>query len=65
MNHLKAPETAKMTIDIGAKDTGVLSDLSQALAKLSSMQHNAISSGFLNARDIAHEVIIEGELDEE
>lgn len=65
MNHLKAPETAKMTIDIGAKDTGVLSDLSQALAKLSSMQHSAISSGFLNARDIAHEVIIEGELDEE
>ena len=64
MNHLKAPETAKMTIDIGAKDTGVLSDLSQALAKLSSMQHSAISGGFLNARDIAHEVIIEGELNE-
>ena len=64
MNHLKAPETAKMTIDIGTKDAGVLSDLSQALAKLSSMQHSAISGGFLNARDIAHEVIIEGELDE-
>ena len=64
MNHLKAPETAKMTIDIGAKDTGVLSDLSQALAKLSSMQHSAISGGFLNAKDIAHEVIIEGELNE-
>ena len=63
MNHLKAPESARVTLDIGAKDTGVLTDLAGALNKLSSMQYEAIRGGHRNAKQIAHDDIIEGEVD--
>ena len=64
MNHLKAPESAKISIEVGAKDTGVLADLSEALNRLSNQQSIAIQSGSLSAKQIAHAAIIEGELDE-
>ncbi len=64
MNHLKAPESAKISIEMGAKDTGVLADLSEALNRLSNQQSIAIQSGSLSAKQIAHAAIIEGELDE-
>jgi SpoU rRNA methylase family enzyme len=49
---------------MGAKDTGVLADLSEALNRLSNQQSIAIQSGSLSAKQIAHADIIEGELDE-
>ena len=64
MNHLKAPESAKISSEMGAKDTGVLADLSEALNRLSNQQSIAIQSGSLSAKQIAHAAIIEGELDE-
>lgn len=64
MNHLKAPESAKLNIEVGTKDMGVIGDLSAALAKLAGQQQMAISSGMHDAKTIAHSVIIEGELDE-
>lgn len=64
MNHLKSPESAKLTIDMGTKDTGVIADLSSALASLANQQQQMITSGSMNARQIAHSVIIEGEKDE-
>lgn len=64
MNHLKAPESAKISIEMGAKDTGVLADLSEALNRLSNQQSIAIQAGSLSAKQIAHADIIEGELDE-
>lgn len=64
MNHLKAPESAKISIEMGTKDTGVLADLSEALSRLSNQQSIAIQSGSLSAKQIAHAAIIEGELDE-
>ena len=64
MNHLKAPESAKISIEMGTKDTGVLVDLSEALNRLSNQQSIAIQSGSLSAKQIAHAAIIEGELDE-
>lgn len=64
MNHLKAPESAKISIEMGTKDTGVLADLSEALNRLSNQQSIAIQSGSLSAKQIAHAAIIEGELDE-
>ena len=65
MNHLKAPDNAKISIEMGTKDTGVLADLSSALNNLARQQSQAITSGFANAKEIAHSTIIEGELDEE
>ena len=59
MNHLKAPESAKMTIDIQTKDTGVISDLSAALANLSNLQREKIIDGSMNTKAIAHSNIIE------
>lgn len=61
MNHLKAPVDAKISIDVGAKDTGVLSELANALSNLSKQQGEAIASGIVNTKEIAHSSIIEGE----
>ena len=63
MNHLKAPESAKISIEMGAKDSGVLSDLTNALNVLSRKQSDAIAVGSHSVKEIAHSRIIEGELD--
>ncbi len=63
MNHLKAPESAKISIAMGAKDSGVLSDLTNALNVLSRKQSDAIAVGSHSVKEIAHSRIIEGELD--
>lgn len=63
MNHLKAPESAKISIEMGAKDSGVLSDLTNALNVLSRKQSDAITTGSHSVKEIAHSRIIEGELD--
>ena len=63
MNHLKAPESAKISIEMGAKDSGVLSDLTNALNVLSRKQSDAIAIGSHSVKEIAHSRIIEGELD--
>ena len=63
MNHLKAPESAKISIEMGAKDSGVLSDLTNALNVLSKKQSDAIAVGSHSVKEIAHSRIIEGELD--
>ena len=65
MNHLKAPESAKISIEMGAKDSGVLSDLTNALNVLSRKQSDAIAVGSHSVKEIAHSRIIEGELNEE
>lgn len=63
MNHLKAPESAKISIEMGAKDSGVLSALTNALNVLSRKQSDAIAVGSHSVKEIAHSRIIEGELD--
>lgn len=63
MNHLKAPESAKISIEMGAKDSGVISDLTNALNVLSRKQSDAIAAGSHSVKEIAHSRIIEGELD--
>lgn len=59
MNHLKAPDSAKLNLDIATNDTGVIADLAQALANLSNQQAELIRSGSMNAKDIAHSEIVE------
>ena len=63
MNHLKAPESAKISIEMGTKDTGVIADLTTALNSLAKQQSAAITLGSHSVKEIAHSRIIEGELD--
>lgn len=64
MNHLKAPENSKVSIEMGTKDTGVLADLTEALNNLSKRQSEAILIGSHSVKEIAHSRIIEGEIDD-
>lgn len=64
MNHLKAPENTKLSIEMGTKDSGMLADLTEALNNLSKKQSDAIAIGSHSVKDIAHSRIIEGELDD-
>lgn len=64
MNHLKAPDSAKISIEMGTKDTGVIADLTTALNSLAKQQSDAITLGSHSVKEIAHSRIIEGELDE-
>lgn len=64
MNHLKAPVDAKMTIDIGAKDSGVIADLANAMNLLSGRQRERIIDGSVEPKTIAHSEILSGDSDE-
>lgn len=59
MNHLKAPESAKLTLDVSTRDTGVISELASALANLGKVQREKIIEGTYSAKDIAHSDILE------
>lgn len=58
LNHLKAPEQAKMMIEVGTKDGGVIADLANALSNLSKQQRGLIIEGDMNAKEIAHSPIL-------
>lgn len=64
MNHLKAPESAKLTLDIGTNDTGVIADLANAVANLSNQQRGKIIEGAIAPKEVAHSTILSNE-DEE
>lgn len=64
MNHLKAPESAKLTLDVATKDTGIIADLASALSNLSNVQREKIIEGTYSAKEIAHSDILEEEDDE-
>ncbi|UAW01165.1 hypothetical protein [Vibrio phage BUCT194] len=64
MNHLKAPESAKLTLDIGTNDTGVIADLANAVANLSNQQRGKIIEGAIEPKEVAHSPILSNE-DEE
>lgn len=61
MNHLKAPDKAQLNIDMAASDSGVIADLSKAIANLSIQQAKVINAGEFTAQDIAYHDIGEGE----
>lgn len=54
MNHLKAPDSAKLTLDVATSDTGVIADLSTALANLSKQQATGIADGSISTKSVAH-----------
>lgn len=61
LSHLKPPENNKIQLDIGmsngTRDT--LNDLRNTLKDLAAAQHNNISNGLSNAKDVAESKIIE------
>jgi hypothetical protein len=61
LNHLKKPEAAKIELDIGYKEDRSIQELREATMALARQQRELIESGTLNARDIAHSKIIQGE----
>jgi hypothetical protein len=59
MTHLKAPEDSKkVELEIGLKDTGELTELKDIMNKMAQLQHNQITGGFANPKDIAYQNIL-------
>lgn len=63
MTHLKQPEIKKAELQINTKDSGVISDLANALANLSAGQREMMLNGKTTLKEINEAVIIEVEAD--
>jgi hypothetical protein len=61
LSHLKRPEAAKLELDVTMKQDESVANLTKAMSDLADKQREAISSGLMNAKDIAEAMIIEGE----
>ncbi len=65
LTHLKPPETAKIELDITHKDTSEIHDLRSAVQELVTAQRQTITSGAMNAKEVAHSrLVIDGEVEE-
>lgn len=65
MNHLKAPESAKLNLDVATTDGGVIADLAQALSNLSNRTRDAISEGTMTTKEAAIAPIISSDKEED
>ncbi len=55
LTHTKAPETSKLQIDLGVKDSGgVIAALRQTTMELAAQQRLLVQSGAMNAQQVAH-----------
>lgn len=62
LTHLKPPETAKIELDVVHKDSSEITDLRKAVQDLVTLQRDTITSGSMNAKEIAHSrLIVDGE----
>lgn len=61
LSHLKRPEAAKLELDVTMKQDESVANLTKAMSDLAEKQREAISSGLMNAKDVAEAMIIEGE----
>ena len=59
--NLKAPEKAKMEVEMTVNDTGVVQELTTTLQELAKKQLEMIQSGHMSVQQIAEGNIIEGE----
>jgi hypothetical protein len=62
LTHLKSPEVNKIELDISVKEDKTIDDLRQATMALAASQRDMIQSGMMNAKEVAHSQIIEGEV---
>jgi len=58
LNHLKAPETSKIEIDMNVKQQDGIGDLREATLELVKAQRLAIEGGQNTAKEIAHTTIV-------
>lgn len=65
LTHLKQPETQKMELQISAKEDGSIAALRESTMQLVEMQKKMIMGGMMNAQQVAHTKVIEGELADE
>jgi len=66
LTHLKPPESKKIELDVGIKDSSMLTELKNVTAALAAQQLELIKSGVSTTKEMAHQkLIIEGELSDE
>lgn len=61
LTHLKQPETQKVELNVGVKEDNSISALREATLALVAQQRMALQAGAMNAQDVAHSRVIEGE----
>lgn len=61
LTHLKMPETQKVELNIGVKEDSSIGALREATMALAREQRMMMESGAMNAQQVAHSKIIEGE----
>lgn len=54
LTHLKQPETTKVQLDIGVKETSVVQDMRNAALALAAAQRDLIRAGQITAQEAAH-----------
>lgn len=64
LTHLKRPETQKVEIDMGIKESTHIRELNDTMVKLAQQQQQLISEKVISAKEVAHSRVIEGECDE-
>lgn len=61
LTHLKRPETQKMELQVSQKEDGSIAALRESTMALVKAQKEMIQQGGMNAQEVAHSRIIEGE----
>lgn len=61
INALKPPETKKVELNVGMREDQSISSLREATLELVAQQKQMIQSGLVNAQQVAHSKVIEGE----
>ena len=58
LTHLKQPETQKVQLDIGVKETSVVQDMRNAVQALAAAQRDQIRAGQATAQGVAHSKLV-------
>lgn len=61
LTHLKQPEVQKVELNVGMKEDNSINALREATLALVAQQKQALQAGLVNAQDVAHSKVIEGE----
>lgn len=65
LTHLKAPETAKVELEVKTSEDSSIAQLRRATLELAAQQRQALQAGQVNAQEVAHSrVVIDGEAEE-
>ena len=62
MTHLKPPETKKVELDISTSEDSSIKALRDSTMELVAEQKKMIQSGLMNAQEVAHTKVVQGEV---